>query len=310
MALRAVFCQQNVPENAEPIREALSSVLPNGGGVVQSGDFAVAQTSTPSMQVTAAVGRIWVPGTNVAVLSGTNWSTQGMYFVTNDALANVTVPTADPSNPRIDIICVTIPDSAYAGSVDTAVIQDVSGTPIAGASYPTNAPALPANSLALAWITVGAAVTSIVNANITSLVTPMGNPFGHMGKTNGFQTVTSASTVVMGGGQVLRGGMTFNSGANALVVPIAGLYRVTCQAYFSGAATGTDIAWIMQNGAQTGINTRFTAANNADVVNTCTGVITAAANDQFSLQAQAPQSAWGGSSGYSGFYLEVEYRGP
>lgn len=134
-------------------------------------------------------------------------------------------------------------------------------------------------------------------------------PFGHMGKTNGFQTVTSAATVVMGAGQVLRAGMTFNSANNALVVPIAGLYRVTCQSYFSGAATGTNLAWIYQNAAQTGINTRFIAANNADVASSCTGVIAAAANDQFSVQAQGPQSAWGGSSGYSGFYLEVEYVG-
>jgi len=71
--------------------------------------------------------------------------------------------TADPTNPRVDLICATVNDAYYTGSLNNVVIQAIAGTP---AGSPV-APALPANSITLATVAVGAGATSIINANIT-----------------------------------------------------------------------------------------------------------------------------------------------
>jgi hypothetical protein len=71
--------------------------------------------------------------------------------------------TANPTNPRIDLICATVNDAYYTGSLNNVVIQAIAGTP---AGSPV-APSLPANSITLATVAVGAGATAITNANIT-----------------------------------------------------------------------------------------------------------------------------------------------
>lgn len=152
-------------QNAEQCRRALCSLTGAGSfGATPSGITAgaqntlqlqVTQNGTPNMSVNVATGGAWVPGS----LS----TQQGSYYVFNNAIQNVVVPTADPTNPRIDLICATIQDSQYAGANNQGLIQDVPGTP---AGSPV-APALPANSLLLGQIAVAASAASIVTANIT-----------------------------------------------------------------------------------------------------------------------------------------------
>ena len=172
MTVSAVpFALQNVPINADVVRQAVSSLIPNGGGLVQSGDLAVTQLSTAAMAVQVGVGRCWIDGTNLAHLSGQGYGKQGMYFIMNDAAYTVTIATSDATNPRIDVIYAATPDTAYAGASNTPVIAVATGTAISGAAYPANAPSLPNNSIALAWIMVGNGVTTILTANITQLAT-------------------------------------------------------------------------------------------------------------------------------------------
>ena len=153
MTISAVpFALQNVPINADVVRQAISSILPNGGGLVESGDMAVAQLGTPAMGVQVGVGRAWIDGTNLAHLSSKGYGKQGMYFVLNDAPYTVTISTSDATNPRIDVIYAAVPDTAYSGASNTPVIAVATGTPTAGAAYPANAPSLPNNSIALAWV--------------------------------------------------------------------------------------------------------------------------------------------------------------
>lgn len=121
------------------------------------------------MNILVGVGRAWVPGTNVGNVTGGNFSKQAMYFALNDAAATVTVGTSDPTNPRIDVVYLAIQDSQYAGTNNTAVLGIAQGVPTSGATYPANATAIPANAIALAWINVGASVSSIDNAHITGL---------------------------------------------------------------------------------------------------------------------------------------------
>jgi hypothetical protein len=124
-------------------------------GVRRTGDFAVTQNSPTGMSVLVAAG--W------AAVVGTTQSNMGVYMAYNDASAVATITTANPTNPRIDRVCLTINDSAYTGSLNNVVINVVAGTP---AGSPT-APATPANSISLATIAVAAGATTIVTANIT-----------------------------------------------------------------------------------------------------------------------------------------------
>jgi hypothetical protein len=124
-------------------------------GIIGSSSLAVSQNSPAGMSVIVASG--W------SAIVGTTQANMGTYVVFNDANNVLTVTTANPTNPRIDRVVVTVQDAYYTGAFNDVIFQVIAGTP---ASSPT-APATPANSISLATIAVGAAVTSITNANIT-----------------------------------------------------------------------------------------------------------------------------------------------
>jgi hypothetical protein len=126
-------------------------------GIIGSSSLAVAQNGTPNMSVNIAAG--W------AAILGTSTSTQGVYVAYNDATANAAIATAPSVNSRIDLVCLTVSDAYYSGTLNQVAVNVVTGT---AAASPT-VPATPANSIALAQIAVGTNVTSIVTANITDL---------------------------------------------------------------------------------------------------------------------------------------------
>ncbi len=124
-------------------------------GIIKDTSLAVTQNSPAGMSVLIASG--W------AAIVGTTQANMGTYVGYNDATTVLTVTTADATNPRIDRVCMTVQDAYYTGSLNDVIMQVVAGTP---ASSPV-APSLPANSISLATIAVGAGATSITNANIT-----------------------------------------------------------------------------------------------------------------------------------------------
>jgi len=124
-------------------------------GIINSSSLAVTANSPAGMSVRVASG--W------AAIVGTTQANMGTYVAYNDAQVTLTVTTADPTNPRIDRVVMTVNDSYYSGSTNNVVLQVVAGTP---AGSPV-APATPDNSISLATIAVGAGVTSIVTGNIT-----------------------------------------------------------------------------------------------------------------------------------------------
>jgi hypothetical protein len=147
---------QNGSHPAENDRLTSTGILWKSQGVADYGSMVVGQTATPSMAVTIAAGH--------ALIAGDQTSTQGFYIAYNDASTTVAIANADPTNPRIDRIVVAVQDAYYGGTANNQVLfQAVTGTP---AGSPV-APAAPANSLTLAFVAVGAGVTSIVTANIT-----------------------------------------------------------------------------------------------------------------------------------------------
>lgn len=106
-------------------------------------------------------------GMNISVNPGVAWvqgtvsATAGMYTCCLDTASTITVATSDPSNPRIDNVICQIVDNGNNTSTTRVTLQ--TGTP---APSPV-APTLPANSLLLATVTVGAGVSSINAGNIT-----------------------------------------------------------------------------------------------------------------------------------------------
>ena len=126
-------------------------------GIIKSTSLQVTQNSPVGMSVVVASG--W------AAIVGTIQPNMGTYVGYNDAALTLTISAANPSLPRIDLVCMTVNDSYYTGSTDNVTIQVVTGTP---ASSPS-APALPANSISLAEVAVAAGALSISNANITDM---------------------------------------------------------------------------------------------------------------------------------------------
>jgi hypothetical protein len=124
-------------------------------GIIKSDSLAVTQNSPAGLSILVSSG--W------AAIVGTTQANMGTYVGYNDATVVLSITTADPTNPRIDRVCLTVNDAYYTGALNNAVLQVVAGTP---AGSPV-APALPANSISLATVAVGAGATAITNANIT-----------------------------------------------------------------------------------------------------------------------------------------------
>jgi hypothetical protein len=124
-------------------------------GIINSSSLAVTANSPAGMSVRVASG--W------AAIVGTTTTNMGVYTLFNDATETLTITTADPTNPRIDLVCATVRDAFYSGAFNDVIFQVIAGTP---AGSPV-APSLPANSISLATVAVGAAVTQINTGNIT-----------------------------------------------------------------------------------------------------------------------------------------------
>jgi hypothetical protein len=161
-------------------------------GIIANGDFAVTQNGAGAMNVNIAAGRGFV----LPAVS----SFQGPYYVQNDASFNTqtnggyTWASADPTNPRIDLVCLEVKDNAEDASGVTGFrFRIVDGTPNAGATHQlvtSQWPAIPAGCVPIAAIRVPAAATTLTTANITNL-----NPIAGRASYNSVATAeTTTST--------------------------------------------------------------------------------------------------------------------
>lgn len=143
-------------------------------------------------------------------------------------------------------------------------------------------------------------------------------PFGHAGRTGGFQDISGGWASEDGRyatltAQALRGGMTFSS--NGLVIPRRGLYQITANGYWSGGGGYTGLVSPVLNSTSTPPSTgaRLCSAygdkGSAQDANGFVQVTRALnAGDAIRLWLLGPNSTWG-TNGYDGAFLSVEYRG-
>ena len=147
------------------------------GGVIGGSGLAV--SAGTGMTVSVQPGSYVVPSTATP--------TAGGYVSTLASSATLTVQTADPVNPRLDIVVAYVSDTGTSASY--GAVEIITGT---AAPSPT-APSAPANSITLAQLSIPAAATSVTSGMITDLrpyttttggilVAPVGSVTGYTGQ--------------------------------------------------------------------------------------------------------------------------------
>lgn len=126
-------------------------------GVTSATSFAIVPSIPAGMSVSVLEGGAYVTGSE---LLG-----QGTYHVFNEDTFDITIPPSNSVNPRIDLIYIRIYDQEIFGTNNMAVVEIQPGDPAISPVVPT----LPASSIPLARVAVGAGVSSISIANITNL---------------------------------------------------------------------------------------------------------------------------------------------
>ena len=214
-------------------------------GVVNSTDMAVSASSPAAMSVSVSSG--W------AAIVGTYQANMGTYMAYNDAASTLTVTTADPTNPRIDLVVATVSDAFYTGTTNTVAFNVIAGTP---ASSPT-VPATPINSIALAKIAVGAAVGSIINANITDLRVLATTPFQENLLTVNAQTGTSYTLAATDASNLVTAS---NASAIAVTIPTNAAVPFAVGTQITIAQYGAGQVTISGAGGVTVVSTGATAS--------------------------------------------------
>jgi hypothetical protein len=147
---------QNGSHPAENDRLTTQAIWASSG-VARTNDLLVSASSPAAMTVSVAAG--W------AAILGTYQANMGVYIAYNDAATTATITAANPTNPRIDLVCITVSDAAYTGALNTVAINVVAGTPAVSPVVPST----PTNSIALARVAVAAGATTITSGNITDV---------------------------------------------------------------------------------------------------------------------------------------------
>lgn len=169
--------QSRTDTNADDFRGAMSAMaLPAGGSMLSRGGIlpgwgaglSVAQRGAgANMSVDVGSGIAQVPAPTAG---------HGGWYVENDATLNVAIAAAHATLARIDVVIARVADPQYhVGGDGLAAIKVITGTP-AGSPVAPTPPTSDGAYIVLAQVAVGAAVTSITNANIT-LNTSATRPF-------------------------------------------------------------------------------------------------------------------------------------
>ena len=143
-------------DGTHPVRSVRAmdgAMFGNRQGVLTAADFRVTERDgSVNMSIDVAAGQ--------GIVKGSESVGQGYYFIENTAPINVVIGTADESE-RTDLVVARVRDSAETGVHDDFTVVVIPGTPTVAAA--------PDNCIVLATVTVGAEVSTIINANINDL---------------------------------------------------------------------------------------------------------------------------------------------
>ena len=144
---------QTTAHPSEDVRRWMATLIHDASGVAYAGDFAV--TAGAGMQVSVAAGR--------AYIAGTQSEYQGSYFVENRGPTLLTVNGGHATLGRRDLVVAKVEDDAYSGAVHAWSPVVVPGAPSGAPALP----AVPANAIVLAELTIPATTTAIAGVTIT-----------------------------------------------------------------------------------------------------------------------------------------------
>jgi hypothetical protein len=128
--------------------------------------YQVVQNGVANMSVNVGIG--------IALVPGTEGTTQGSYIVVNSAVENLAIAAAHATLARIDRVGIRVRDQAYSGADNDGANIVVTGTP----SGSPSAPAEPNNFLTLALVSIPAADTTITSNQITDMRIGLAGPGG------------------------------------------------------------------------------------------------------------------------------------
>lgn len=240
MTLLAAAIIDAVSTDADALRRTYKLLAGGQQGVINDTDLKV--TAGSGMQSVTAAGDGLINGSSNSV-------TQGAYGIKNDASVTLTHSTADPTNPRNDLVGIKIEDAFYAGVNKQATLVIVTGTP---APSPAD-PATPANWLPLTRVRVNAGASTL--GTITDLRPRIGLPYHAEVSLAGVQSITTggSGTVIAYDTVDSDPSSSFTTGASAhYTAPLSGRYLVTGCLDFNWGAAAAVAAYISlyKNGAE------------------------------------------------------------
>ncbi len=250
------------------------------------GSLATADTGTASAAhphngvITGPVTSLQViAGTGLTVKAGAGYCVirhptagQGAYLTGLMAQATLSLATADPSHPRIDLVCARIYDLGSSSS--NATVEVVTGTP---ATSPV-APSTPSAAIPLA--TVAVAATATVPGTITDLRNWTAPPGGIIPVASAAAAPAAASSQVLynqATGKLCRGSGTAGTVLALASAPAPVLWVVNTSAGATGLTPGLSdpgdpVYWGIGYGAwQHYLTTDGTAAREISVTFTADG---------------------------------------
>jgi len=238
-AVQPCFFLQTGSHPAQAFRRPLEAAL-RYSGIVKPTDLAV--TAPAGVRaVDVAAGECIIIGTENALR-------QGAYACLNDATVQLAIAAADATNPRYDRIIAQVRDAEFSGALNDWTLAVVAGVPAAAPAEP----ALPANALELARLTVAAGAVSFTAANLLDR-----RPQVRSGSLLAHNELTANGVSAVGDHDA---GLSLS-----FVMPaLAAGQRVLLEcnlAYFlfaAAAAAGSTLYAILRDGAGAGLATSFT----------------------------------------------------
>jgi len=252
MTIRTPAWVQAGSYTAENDRLAVQTWL-STQGVAGAGAFAV----TPSSGLQLSVAPGWAAATGAGGSSGLGI---GMYSTYSDTSSNVNVTSNSSGSTRIDLVILTFTDTQYSGATNSATLSVYAGTP--GAGVPTT----PANSIALAQITVANGAATIGTGQIADV-----RPWAS----------TSLALAPIAGTTV-QAPLKLTAGTN-LTTQTAGAFEYDGNAvYATAGASGRSVA----NGSHYSVSPRSltTGSTIQNLFSTGNGVLTLAASTTYEYE--------------------------